>query len=212
MTLMSETSRLSPMTSYYLRKFIEDRQEIVHQLLPDLHGEITLDRLFVRMSRQDLMTDDRIRIIESLVDIHKKVAKSSAPDSLEVQNLDKRLLLNLGVKGDVMQANASQASVSIVQDCVDLLNALRNQALFYLGDKIGTRYLLETRPTEQWCQQFEITSKAGVTYDGKLDEGLNPEQINCFETWTARFSQRCGNILTSFEQGSQPSEALFDNL
>ena len=207
---MSENTRLSPMTSYYLRKFIDDRQDTLHALLPDLHGEITLDQLFNRISQQQQDINKRISVIESLVEIHKQVLKTAPPASTEVQNLDKRLLASLGAVGNIPEAKSGKSSVSVAQDCVKILNTLRTQALFYLGDKIGTKYLLETRPNDEWCQKFKIAPKTTVTYEGPLTEGLKPEQISYFETWINQFSDRCGTILDAFDQNE--NEALFDNI
>lgn len=206
-------NRLSPMTSYYLRKFVEDRQDSLHELLPDLHGTITLDRLFSRMKRQQQHTNENISIIESLVDIHKQMAKTAAPESMALQNLDKRLFASLGIKEAMAQENNNTLSISIAKDCLEVLNNLRTQALFYLGDKIGTKYLLETRPTNQWCQQFQITPQKTVTFEGPLHENLKPEQVTEFETWIDNFVDRCGGILSKVIQDSNTeSEALFDNI
>ena len=208
---MSETSRLSPMTSYYLRKFIEGRQEILHERIPNSQGEITLDQLLSRMCRDSLNDDAQINIIESLVEIHKTVTRTAAPTSV-IQNVDQQLLASLGVAENITQSNTAESSITVTRDCLEKLNALRHQALFLLGDTIGTKYLLETQPNDPWCQKFTITSKTQITYQGKLNERLEPQQITDFQTWIDNFSKRCGHVLTTFVDSSSDDEALFDNL
>jgi hypothetical protein len=206
---MSETIRLSPMTSYYLRKFVEDRQDTLHQLLPDLHGEITLDRLFSRMCRESELNDSQINIIESLVGIHKQTAKSTASDSIELKNLETRLLASLGATEQLAPSSSVSPSILVVKDCLEKLEPLRNQAFFFLGETIGSKYLLETQPQDPWCQKFKLTPNGGIIFQGQLSESLDAQQITYFQTWMDNFSMRCGNILSSFQESNSDNEALF---
>lgn len=210
---MSETNRLSPMTSYYLRKFLEDKQSMLRGLLPDIPGEITLDRLFERMVRQGKSIDRQIGMIESLVNIHKSVTRNASPDSMEVINLNQRLFSSLGIEGKINRSVEQQESVSAVKDCLEMLNSLHTKALFFLGATISTKYLLASRPEEKWLQKFQLAPNSTLKYDGQLDELLRPEQVNSFEKWVDQYCDRCSHIMGSFKDGaSSPGEALFDNM
>ena len=202
------------MTSYYLRKFVEDRQDILHALLPEFRGAITLDRLFTRMSRRG-KSGEQIQVIESLVNIHKQLTKRSPPDSTEVLNLDKRLLLSLGIEENMNQPDTHDSSITVAGDCVEILNSLHTRALFFLGDKIGTKYMIETRPVELWCERFKINQNQKISYRGSLDERLSLQQVRCFESWVKDFAERCTDIMTAFEgdierKTDPENEALLD--
>ena len=211
---MSETSPLSPMTNYYLRKFIEDRQLILRALLPNVVGKVTLEILIQQMKQEGTLIDQKINEIESLVSIHKKLIQSAPSGSIEVENLDQRLLFSLGLEGkSPNHVDDDKKAVLVARDSVEILNVLKIKAQRLLGGQISMKYLLETRPQEQWCQKFKLSSKGKVTYDGPLNEQLNSLQIKCLESWVSCFSDRCRRIMPNFNQdASEDNQALFDDI
>lgn len=198
------------MTSYYLRKFVEDSQQQLAAFLPELTAPITLEVLLGQISGSEKRINERMAIIESLVSLHKKVVQSSSTSLEQKLDLEKRIWVSLGVPiPEKTVPEAPQEEFSQVKDCLVHINKSRHQAVFYLGDKITTKYLLESRPRDLYWEQYRVAPKARVTFKGNLDEYLKPGQAEEFTEWAAKFSERCGNILNKLEDSTD--EALLDN-
>ena len=198
------------MTSYYLRKFVEDSQNQLAEFLPELPTPITLDVLLGQIAGSEKRVNERMAIIESLVALHKKVVQSPATSLEQKLDLEKRIWVSLGVPvPEKTEPEDPKQEFSQVKDCLIQINKSRHQAVFYLGDKITTKYLLESRPRDLYWERYRIAPKARVTFDGDLEEYLKPGQADEFAEWIAKFSERCGNILSKLEENKD--EALLDN-
>ena len=198
------------MTSYYLRKFVEDSQNQLAEFLPELPTPITLDVLLGQIAGSEKRVNERMAIIESLVALHKKVVQSPATSLEQKLDLEKRIWVSLGVPvPEKTEPEDPKQEFSQVKDCLIQINKSRHQAVFYLGDKITTKYLLESRPRHLYWERYRIAPKARVNFDGDLEEYLKPGQAEEVAEWIAKFSERCGNILSKLEENKD--EALLDN-
>ena len=198
------------MTNYHLRKLVDENAKQLVEFLPELPPPVTLDTLLAQIPGSPAKVSERMQIIESLVVLHKKVVQSPATSIEQKLDLERRIWISLGVPlPEKSNVNTPLQTYSQVKNCLIEINKHRHQAVFYLGDIITTKYLVESRPSDLYWERYIIAPKVRVTFDGDLEEYLSPDQIEQFTSWISNFGEKCGNVLNKIDE--KQDDALLDN-
>lgn len=88
-------------------------------------------------------------------------------------------------------------------DFTSLLQSLNNLSQIvskYLGPKLTSQYWEASRPQYAWSKNFEINSKAKISFTGNF-QALTPSiYYFCMRQWTEEFMQECSQIMRDLPQ------------
>jgi hypothetical protein len=212
---MTGLTRLSPMTSYYLRKLLGERQET---LINPQGDQINIETIIGQIGQSQSAGAGALRALDGLVQLHQTLATSYAAPESQLVELERQIFSALGLQA-VIKSNSVHEGISLSQklsvgDCITILQKVRQGLVNYIGTTIVSNYLLESRPEGEWWEQFTIDRKQGVIYTGNSAEQLTPEQQQRFDQWVNLFTQRCAEIISDLGIGQEasPDAALFPEI
>ncbi|AFY79180.1 putative low-complexity protein [Pleurocapsa sp. PCC 7327] len=82
------------------------------------------------------------------------------------------------------------------------LNVVYKSAKYYLGNKLATKYLHDSKPNLDWLKGFEIARNGEIIFTGALIEHVGSIETKLMEKltakWIADFTKNCAQIIPHF--------------
>ncbi len=217
---MSASDRLSPMASYYVRRLVQNRRDLIAQTLQDpatLEAALLEpEALLSRLSLQPMEYLQRVNNLEIFARAYQNLSKENRYPE-ETKEIEKQILAALGV--DVaLEANAVNNSASSVsqpteaadqvvgKQALEILQSLMTSSKSYLGPKITGDYLMLSRPSEPWLESFTIDSRHQLEWSGSAEAVLTDLQVEDLKAWVQAYLKRCSQIIHNFYETIDPEK------
>jgi len=207
-------TKVSPMTTYYVRKLYRQRDPYLSQVEDmgeDFSTFLDLEQVLKRLydaGELDLMA----RQLETLVQYHQGLTSQSHTSDSQLQDIEQRIFAVLGESSlDGSQADEGRTSTTpsvdhsappdlTVSKLLDMLNQLQEAGSTYLGSAITTNYLQSSRPDSECFKQFQIERSQPVTYSADPSQALDEQQKELAQKWVKGFVQSCSQVITKFPE------------
>jgi uncharacterized protein YjbI with pentapeptide repeats len=90
----------------------------------------------------------------------------------------------------------------ILEKILKQLNSVYKSAKHYLGNKLATKYLYDSKPSLDWLKGFEIDRNGEIIFTGALIENVGSIETKLMEKltekWIAEFTKNCARIIPNF--------------
>ncbi len=210
---MTLSSRLSPMTSCYIRKLYEKREMASMVISADTDVDISeisgfdVNYLLAKTYRDKDLYLGQLSQLENLTYLHQELDKSKIKPQEQLTRIEAKIFAILEPSHSQAPAPSAlavkhpqPAPQMTPKDLLQVLEHVLGVAARYLGPTLAVTYLLNARREEEWLQQFEVRSPTQIQYLGLAQEETTQSQRQSFKTWTDSFIRRCAQILPHFPQ------------
>ncbi|MFM1843384.1 MAG: hypothetical protein RLZZ490_2127, partial [Cyanobacteriota bacterium] len=97
-----------------------------------------------------------------------------------------------------------------VEDLLLMFDHLGNLGNHYLGSTMASRYLMSSRPTLAWFEQFDVDKKTvKLIYKGSKKDTLTPVQIELAQEWAKKYVKSCAMIFKTFPTMIEADQCVF---
>ena len=213
---MSASDRLSPMASYYVRRLVQSRRELIEQTIQDPAVlEATLlepEALLSRLSLQPMEYLQRVNNLEIFARAYQNLSKENRYPE-ETKEIEKQILKTLGVDAAVVTpqvaidkstSDATQLAEAAIQvdakQALEVLQSLMASGKGYLGPKITGEYLMLSRPAKAWLESFAMTSSHQLQWSGLPEAVLTDSEIEDLRIWIQAYLKKCSQIIHNFHE------------
>jgi hypothetical protein len=203
---MAVSFKLSPMSSYYLRRLVQAHKEI---LLKSGDPEATAAMVQLdpegMLSRAGLTEGEiaqRVKELEVLTRAHQSLS-SSGTYPQEMKDLELQIFTLLGwniSQNTAAEANSPQPISLTGAEALNILQDLFKTSVGYLGGKISGDYLRGACPVEDWAYQLTIQKGNILELRCLSDQILDTSELANIKTWVIQFIQRCSTIIGGFHE------------
>jgi hypothetical protein len=202
---MAVSFKLSPMSSYYLRRLVQAQKTMLLQCdNPAVKTAIEQsdpEGMLRQLGLSDGEISQRVNELEVLTRAHQSLANEKRYPE-EMQKLELQIFGVLGWSPS--QESIANAAV-IAQapltggDAVRILQDLLKISAGYLG-RIAGDYLKATCPVEAWGNQLTLEKGNVLELTCFQPHELEPAEIENLRTWVIQFLKRCSTIIGGFHE------------
>jgi hypothetical protein len=208
---MSAPNRLSPMASYYVRRLVQSRKELLEQTLPDptlletalLEPEVFLNRL----SLEALEYLQRVNNLEILARAYQNLSKDQRYPG-ETKEVEKQILAVLGLDKllenavglNTLQPADTKLPDLVAKQALEILQELVASGTTYLGPKISSEYWILSRPSKEWLDAFTLSGNHQLMWSGSNDVVLSDQELEDLKTWVKTYIKKCSQIIHGFHE------------
>lgn len=203
---MAVSFKLSPMSSYYLRRLVQAHKEMLLKSGdPDATAAMVQLDPEGMLSRAGLTEGEiaqRVKELEVLTRAHQSLSSSgSYPQEMKDLELQVFTLLGWSIsQGTTAEVSAPQPVSLTRAAALSILQDLFKTSVGYLGGKISGDYLRGACPVEDWAHQLTIQKGNILELSGWSDQILDASELANLKTWVIQFIQRCSKIIGGFHE------------
>jgi hypothetical protein len=203
---MAVSFKLSPMSSYYLRRLVQAQKGLLLQCdNPELKTAIEHsdpEGMLGRLGLSDGEIAQKVNELEVLTRAHQSLSNEGRYPE-EMRKLELQIFGVLGWSPNPENVNtadaiAPQAAVT-GNEAVRILQDLLKISAGYLG-KISGDYLKGTCPVAEWGNQLTIQKGNILELTCFNPQELDPSELENLRTWVIQYIKRCSTIIGGFHE------------
>ena len=200
---MYSQETLNSSTSYYLRKILAEYHEMTNGVF-NLEDSIQSVDFYDLLNNlyQSIAIEQKAKELVVLSDLHKQLSNRDDCDPQNLAELERRILRILLGKNINVNESTDRRLTKVdrisIQDLLKKIESIKDSSTKFLGTKMTTRYLLESRPEDEWLEQFSIDPKAHITFSGSFFDSVDSAQQGLFEQWIQDFIALCSKTIPNF--------------
>lgn len=214
---MRTANKISPMTSYYLRRLIQDNYTQLVRETENPESLVSVDQDSRLIDRDRLQAINSPAVLEKLVALHQSLVATGQEDSPQIQSVEFQIFNMLGFEQTSMLPAHASSSPTLIkfspQKCADLLNqlyGLRKKCDSLISPKVTYNYLKKSCPKDDWSQDEEVVRLVSLADEDKRELMTN-NRLELYEQWTDSFLQQCEITLPQLAMEAEQRPARNSN-
>ncbi len=210
---MSLSNKLSPMASYYVRRLIQSRKDLLHTLTDSAAPDLTLREPEEILHRLVMNPSERLQRINNL-EILARAYQNLTTDGRhpeQLKQVEQQIFLLLGFsdaaisgtpqKSEVAAAIPLEAAIHhalTIAKTVEILEVLLKCGEMYLGSKIARDYFMISCPESLRLKGFEFNEDYLLQVSRSMTDTLQDSEAEDFRRWIKLYITRCSTIIHGF--------------
>ncbi|MGB8700304.1 MAG: hypothetical protein WCD18_12885 [Thermosynechococcaceae cyanobacterium] len=208
---MNPPAKLSPMTSYCIRRLVQTNQDQFLQ-----QGIVLSEKELAEpeeiLNKFGLGATDRVQRIQNLeilVRAYQSLSNSGKYPT-ELKTTEQQIFATLGLSnidlGVILDLNSQALEITSsyikktikASEAFEVIQSLLSTASKYLGPKIASEYLISTRPPNEVLLRFEMQENHKLTMNHNNDEILLESDLESIRSWIKDYIKKCSEIVNNF--------------